>query len=136
MGYLKTFLFKKLVRDKTLHIFEQENVAHYNYSNLSDNNLFKALKEKLIEEAHEVAAAKDRTDLLDELADVYTILHRICQLKDLSEEDILQAMTTKNDARGAFEEGIWVEDVTVDPKKSPRLYKMYDSQPEKYPEKV
>ncbi|MEW2415336.1 nucleoside triphosphate pyrophosphohydrolase [Streptomyces sp. NPDC046866] len=61
------------------------------------------LVDKLEEEALEVAAADDRDNLLDELADVLEVLHALTRICGWSIDDLEQARRRKHTERGGFD---------------------------------
>ncbi|MEM7402435.1 MAG: hypothetical protein AAF310_00220 [Myxococcota bacterium] len=73
---MPTFVFDKLVCDKTIERLHALGFAVQS-KQLSADEHMQELKNKLIEEAREVADAHDAQELLSELADVYEVLERL-----------------------------------------------------------
>ena len=85
---------KKLVRDKI-----PEFATYASYRQLEPDEREDALKNKIVEEANEVKAAPDDQNLLEELADVYTVLEAF---KNISKEDLLKQVEAKKAEKGGF----------------------------------
>lgn len=81
---------KKLVRDKI-----PEFATYVSYRQLEPDEIEDALKNKIVEEANEVKAAPNDQNLLEELADVYTVLEAFLDFKHISKEDLLKQVEDK-----------------------------------------
>tara|TARA_R110002050_G_scaffold247224_1_gene385034 strand:+ start:8263 stop:8655 length:393 start_codon:yes stop_codon:yes gene_type:complete len=126
-----TFKFGKIVRDKTLDkIQSSEGRAVKEY--LTTEDLIQALKDKLIEEAHEVNDATQPIDLTEELADVIEVVHGISKAAQIPFSEIEKSRLAKKKERGGFEEGLYIESATFD--EGHKLTQYCRAQPEKYPE--
>ena len=88
---------KKLVRDKI-----PEFATYASYRQLEPDEREDALKNKIVEEANEVKAAPDDQKLLEELADVYTVLEAFLDFKNISKEDLLKQVEAKKAEKGGF----------------------------------
>ncbi|MCD8484080.1 nucleoside triphosphate pyrophosphohydrolase [Candidatus Woesebacteria bacterium] len=62
----------------------------------------KNLKNKLLEEAQEVASATSRTDLLEELADLQEVVNALCDLNNIDSSDLAQKQKSKREKAGGF----------------------------------
>jgi len=78
---------------------------------MSEDEYFKALLAKLLEEASEVINA-DSQSLVSELADLYEVIEAILAATGIPEEVVRQEQRKKQVERGGFESKIrllWVE---------------------------
>lgn len=129
---MKEFKQYKLWRDKSLD-FVIENGTIANWRKLEDADFDKKLREKLQEEALEVSLAKNKQELVEELADVYEVIDCFINLHKISESEILNAQKTKKISRGGFDGrkyvettkhplGSWQEEYCLkNPKKYPQM---------------
>ena len=103
--------YNKLVRDRIPEIIHSHgDTCHTEVLNTEEYQV--ALKNKLIEEAQEVASASSTSDLLMEIADVYEVLAALCRIHNLSSETVMLAQQQKRDQNGGFEQRIklcWTE---------------------------
>ena len=105
------FRFAKLVRD---NIVDQQiaSGAKPNYRLLAPNEHKQELVNKIIEEAQELSAAEPN-EIAAEIADVQQAIDDLRALHGLTEKDVVDMQQQKNDKNGAFNKGIYVEDVEV-----------------------
>lgn len=102
-------IYNKLVRDRIPEIIEAEG-RHCLTETLSDLDYEQALRQKLVEEAHEVAQSAD--DLLQELADLYEVVDALMALHGLTEDQIRARQAQRRAERGGFTRRIrlvWTE---------------------------
>ena len=128
---MKTFKYDKLIRDKISDLAIKDG-AKLDYSIISGQEKIEALKKKILEEGSEVQYAKNNEELIDELADIQTILDTILQELGMAPEEFESIKQKKNEKRGAFEKGIYAHSMAVD-EQHPR-YQYFLDNPEKYPE--
>lgn len=128
---MRKFKQHKLWRDKAVDIMERHgSVIHWRQ--LSDQEFDKELRGKLLEEAQEVVVAKNRTELINELADVFEVIDALAMVHGITRTEINAAQAKKYQERGGFEERRFVE-VAEHPEGSfGEQYCLAD--PEKYPE--
>ena len=88
---------KKLVRDKI-----PEFATYASYRQLKPEEREDALQNTIVEEANEVKAAPDDQNLLEELADVYTVLEAFLDFKNISKEELLKQVKAKKAEKGGF----------------------------------
>ena len=101
-------IYKKLVRDKIPEIIAEQG-KKVNFRTLEGDELKKALKAKVVEEANELAKAETKEQLLDEIADlqeVITALRIAYALKFYEAEDV---RVTKAYKKGRFINGYFLE---------------------------
>jgi predicted house-cleaning noncanonical NTP pyrophosphatase (MazG superfamily) len=107
-----TFIFKKLVRDKTVERHIKFGITP-THRILSSTELKAALRDKLSEEALEVAQATDHEEMVKELADLYEVIKALCHTHGITEKEIKAAQKATEQERGSFEKGIYIEGVTM-----------------------
>ncbi len=129
---MATFKLGKLVRDKTVEIYEDSAVTHIEHHYLSKPSLTQQLLVKLQEEAAEAKAAEDKAELIDEIGDVLTIIDALCENEGITPQELEKAKEQKTKDRGAFEKGLWIDHIEVsDP--DDIWYQYCDARPHKYP---
>ena len=96
--------FNKLVRDKIPENIENGGEI-VNTAKLTKNSIFRALKDKLIEEAFEVFDA-DNDSLLGELSDVSEVIDGILYHLNIDKEELLNKQKKKLDKVGGFKDGL------------------------------
>ena len=104
--------FDKLVRGKTVATFSKEG-AFSNYQKLTGKKLINSLKDKLVEEALEVKSAVDKNELIEEMADVMQVIIDMCSTCNINQKDIENSRKEKLGRKGGFEDGIFMESITV-----------------------
>ena len=121
----------KISRDNTVaRMTAADIITHYKI--LTGTELNQALKNKLIEEAHEVLTAEDRTELISELADTLEVLEALCQSHNISQAEILEVKHAIKAQRGNFDRGVFMEYIEM-AEDNPWVAHFRKS-PEKYPE--
>lgn len=96
--------YHKLVRDRIPEIIRQSGIE-CETAVLSDAEYCQALRQKLIEEAAEVAEASAE-DLIAELADLYEVIDALMACCDISGDRILDAQAKRRETRGGFAQKI------------------------------
>lgn len=130
MSYVK-FKNDKLWRDKLPEIMEKRGTQVF-LKSLSDDQYAQALRDKLIEEVHEVVVAQSKAELCEELADVYEVIHALMLQAGVTNDEVMAAQKAKYDERGGFTGRTFVTEI-VCPVGS--LSEQYcRAQPNKYPE--
>lgn len=120
----------KLVRDETLVRCEKNNID-VEFRILTGNEYLYELKKKLIEESEEVLLAKNDAELTDELADLIEVIDVLIEKAGVSRSDIERIRAEKNEERGSFKKGIFVEHFDV-PHDS-NWHDYCSESPDKYP---
>lgn len=128
MGRMR-FRVEKLIRDRLPAIMRAQGLTVFDRQ-LSGEELAKALRNKLLEEAQEAVTASD-TDLIEELADVAEVLRALAASIEKTPEDIEAVRQTKHAARGGFELGTYNAAVEAEPGLSAADY--YLARPDQYP---
>lgn len=70
------------------------------------------LKEKLIEEAKELQAAKTREEIIYELADVHKVTQEILKFYTISQEELREIMQKKDEKSGWFDKRIILDEAS------------------------
>lgn len=96
--------YHKLVRDRIPEIIRQSG-NDCETAVLSDAEYCQALRQKLIEEAGEVAEASG-DDLIAELADIYEVIDALLASYGIAENCILNAQAKRRETRGGFAQKI------------------------------
>lgn len=92
----------KLVRD-LIPEFIQSTGATCQVEVLSPPEYEQALRQKLVEEAQEAAAAASLDQLIQEIADVREVLDALMLAHQISENTVAEAQVQKRQARGSFQ---------------------------------
>lgn len=106
------FVFKKLVRDKTIERHKKFGISP-TYHTIQGPELTQALKDKLIEEAHEVAQEENKQEIITEFADLYEVIEALCAQYGITEREIKDMQQKTRQERGAFKKGIYIEAVEM-----------------------
>jgi len=97
--------FNKLVRDDIPKKIESGG-EHVKTKKLEGESLFRALREKLIEESFEVLDAKDHDAVLDELSDVLEVVYSIASHLGTEFSEIEKRKVEKKKKVGGFGKGL------------------------------
>lgn len=103
-------VYNKLVRDRIPEIITKDgNTADIII--LSEESFKLAIKDKLIEEATEVANAQNRDDILSELADLQEVMDSIKQIYNINTLEVNTIQAVKALQRGKFEKRLYLKSV-------------------------
>jgi predicted house-cleaning noncanonical NTP pyrophosphatase (MazG superfamily) len=100
----------KLVRDKIPEMIRTSG-NQCETTTLSNIDYIKALRQKLVEEAEEVAIAKDN-ELAEEVADVMEVIEALMAATGIEPETVKEIQQVKRSQRGGFDNKIkllWTE---------------------------
>ncbi|MBM18362.1 MAG: nucleotide pyrophosphohydrolase [Epsilonproteobacteria bacterium] len=106
---MRKFKQDKLWRDKLVDIIEQKCGSKIHWRRLDGTEFDKELRIKLLEEVQEVTCAKDKTELVNELANVYEVIDTLANVNNISKEEIFVMQREKRKERGGFVERKFVE---------------------------
>lgn len=98
--------YQKLVRDKIERIIKRQGktpIVHV----ADDEEYYRKLKAKLLEEVEEFT----KTNNLDELADLLEVIYTLCEFKGLSRQELNDLRRKKNEERGKFLNRIILEEI-------------------------
>jgi predicted house-cleaning noncanonical NTP pyrophosphatase (MazG superfamily) len=101
----------KLVRNGIPEIIRQAG-NQYEVETMSEAELTQALREKLLEEAREAAAARSPEDLVSELADLQEVIDALLTVYGIEREAVVKEQRRKRTERGGFDQRIrllWIE---------------------------
>ena len=101
------FLCEKLVRDKTVERYIQQGGSLETRTLEKDVEFERELKKKLLEEANEVITAKNRDEVIAELADLHEVMRALASLHSISSEEIEACRHEKFTSRGGFSKRIY-----------------------------
>ncbi len=124
-----TFICNKLARDNTIETMYESGIIT-KHQQLTKPKLKKALQQKLLEEATEVAQSANRSDIIAELADVCEVIDGLKKAYTISSNEIEIAQLAKRKRRGGFEKGVFLESITL-AEENPWT-KSFRTAPEKY----
>jgi predicted house-cleaning noncanonical NTP pyrophosphatase (MazG superfamily) len=99
---MRTFLQKKLWRDKMVDIVEQREGSKIYWRQLNDQEFNQNIRIKLLEEAEEVVNAQSRNELIGELADLYEVIDSLTAVNNINIKEIVTEQMRKRDERGGF----------------------------------
>jgi predicted house-cleaning noncanonical NTP pyrophosphatase (MazG superfamily) len=120
-------VYNKLVRDKMIDIWEKDvkekiSASGYTAKYLTKEETLLCLKDKLLEEAHEVFEAYDKggEHLKEEIADVIEVIDAILYHNNLSLDEVLKIRDAKKERKGGFEKGLYLESIDYFDGKEPK----------------
>lgn len=127
----KKFAVNKLIRDNMPEIFVHRAID-MDWHTLNTQEHIQALKNKIIEEAHEVAQAVSRQELIEELADLQEVMDALLAMHSISKENLSQVQEAKRAMRGGFTKGVYSSSIGMDEENPYIGY--YLSKSKEYPE--
>lgn len=107
--------YKKLVRDRVPGLLKNKGVK-YEVETLSEEEYRQALRQKLMEEAKEVAEAS-WVNLAEEIADLLEVIDALMEAYGIKEEEVFLAQDEKRAKKGDFQdktELLWTEENSSD----------------------
>lgn len=104
----------KLVRDRIPEIIKRNGEVPQ-VRTLASTAYKRALREKLLEEAAEVGAAKTGTELLTELADVMEVLAALREVYGISHNEVEAVRRKRRKERGGFSKRIFLKATSSKP---------------------
>lgn len=108
---MKRVYYNKLIRDKVLEQLDEKEIK-YSARRIEGGELSHELAKKLLEESVEVAEALEKKrdeELFGEMADLQEVLDTLLESLGLSKEELEVYMERKNEKRGAFKNGDYIE---------------------------
>ena len=122
-----------LVRDKMVEKMQAEGIL-VDYKKLNEKDYENALRDKIVEEAQEVAAEKNREKLIYELADLLEAAQTLADTLGINALEILKARKEKREKSGGFTKKYFTNFVEV--KNDNPAIEYYLERPKKYPKIV
>jgi len=99
--------YNKLVRDKIPEIVEKAGENPY-FRALNKKEFFEAIKKKILEEAKELAKAKNRKEIIDEVVDIQELTDILITEMEISKLDVWALRRRKNQKRGGFKKRLFL----------------------------
>lgn len=100
----------KLIRDKMIDKIEKDGHKPI-FQILSKSELKNELREKLLEEVYEVYNSKTKSNLIEELADVYEVFLSLVKKNNFTMKEIFEKAKIKRNERGGFTKGVFLIEV-------------------------
>ena len=119
-----------LVRDKMIEKMSSDGI-HVDYKKLDEENYIASLREKIIEEAKEVAEENNREKLIYEFADLLEVAQTLATAVGITEFEIAKAQKEKREKSGGFKKGYFTNFVEIDSENPAIEY--YRARSGKYP---
>lgn len=113
------FICNKLGRDKSEERINKRGIK-VNSKIVHGDDLIEALRKKVIEEAYEVAEAKNEEELIEELGDILEVIDAICKANNISHEQVQEKKRSKKELLGGFDAGFFVESFELE-EDNPRI---------------
>ncbi|USN53750.1 MAG: nucleoside triphosphate pyrophosphohydrolase [Candidatus Nomurabacteria bacterium] len=105
--------YNKLVRDLIPEIIAEDGY-HAEIRVLDEVEYLKALREKLFEEAKELAEAPDVTAITNELIDLYEVLAAFEKAYGLRHSEVIELQEKKRAERGGFKKRLFLVRTELD----------------------
>ncbi len=125
------FKVDKLIRDKVPDILQGKGIE-IGQRVMDPIEYLQRLKEKCVEEAHEVLAATTPNELQEELGDLLEVIHSLCAAAQLPMAQVEAARLKKQGEKGGFSGRIYNAYVQMEADHPNINY--YRHSPDKYPE--
>jgi predicted house-cleaning noncanonical NTP pyrophosphatase (MazG superfamily) len=97
-------VFRKLVRDRIPAKIEGGGERAFVQA-VTGEALIRLLRQKLVEEALEVAGARSREDLVEEIADLQEVVFALLQASAIEQTEVERVASSKRERRGGFSGG-------------------------------
>ena len=127
----KKFKTGILVRDKMIARMRRDKIR-VDYKQLNQEDYIASLRNKIIEEANEVAEEKDINKLVYELADILEVIQALSSVVGIKKAEIINAQKEKREISGSFKKKYFTNFVEIDTDNPVINY--YLSRAKKYPE--
>ena len=106
-----TFRFARLVRGKIPEFYRSLGNTVVS-KKLSGRELREALIQKLHEEVDDALRATDRAKMISEIADIQEIVKDVCELENITSQEIQESIDSKVANKGKFSDGQYIDTVT------------------------
>lgn len=106
------FAVNKLVRDKIVERGIKKNIVS-DFKVMNDEEYIISLKEKIMEEAKEVAVSQTRENLIEEIADLQEVIKALCKVENISQDTIESVRVKKMTEKGAFNGKIFIKSFSM-----------------------
>ncbi len=129
---MPTFILNKLIRDK-LPMFYESIGQKANLRILPKEEHTQALLDKIVEEVNEIPDTDiTKKKLIEEIADIQQAIDDLEKLHDISPADIAKAQKAKNEYKGGFSKGIFIEALEL--QENDTWIDYYRAEPDRFPE--
>ncbi|HEY4526214.1 MAG TPA: nucleoside triphosphate pyrophosphohydrolase [Candidatus Paceibacterota bacterium] len=105
---MKKVYYHKLIRDKIPERITQRG-GKYSVKKLDKKEFEGELLKKVGEEADGLLSAKNKQELISELADVLVVIEEVKKLKRISGRQIFQALKTNYARKGGFRKKLFLD---------------------------
>lgn len=95
--------YPKLVRDRIPEIVKEHEGVEAKVRVLDEAEFETYVRQKVIEEAHELAEADTDDHVVEEIADVQELLDTLCSLRGVTHDQLKKVQLAKRDKRGGFD---------------------------------
>lgn len=109
----RNYRFEKLVRDKILAHLKQDGQVAHRVRRLNNEEFVKSLIEKLREELEELETAKDKTDMVSELADLQELVDELIKALNINSKKLEEKQGEKRKKNGGFKKRQYIGFVEV-----------------------
>ncbi len=99
--------YNKLIRDRILEIIKGAGEKPY-WRILNEKEYLKEIKKKVVEEAKELAQAKNKKEIINEVVDIQELLDVLISELGLSKSQIKKQQEIKNKKRGGFKKKLFL----------------------------
>jgi predicted house-cleaning noncanonical NTP pyrophosphatase (MazG superfamily) len=99
--------YNKLIRDKIPAVIRARG-AECETENIDDERFKEEIMKKATEEASGLSQAKNREELLEELADVHVVLSEIQKLHGITDEEFKTALAENIALKGGFDAHVYL----------------------------
>jgi len=127
---IKKFHTGILVKDNMVEIMKKDGIVVH-YRTLNDEEYIKAIRNKIQEEAKELAEETDRDSLIREMADLQEVMSCLQKVLNISDEEVAKARESKYQERGSFDKRHFTEYLEID--ENNPVIDYYLNKPDKYP---
>ncbi len=126
------FKLNKLIRDK-LPIFYESIGQKANLRLLGKEEHTQALLDKIVEEVNEIPETNlTKKKLIEEVADIQQAVDDLMKLYGVSAEEVAKAQKAKDEYKGGFSKGIFIE--TLELQQNDTWIDYYRAEPDRFPE--
>lgn len=103
-------IYNKLIRDNIPSMIRKDH-KECDVVRLDESTYEQALNDKLNEEVNEFIKATNKTDQIEELADVYEVLDAILKVHHIGKSAVDQKRKEKRREKGAFNQRVYLKEV-------------------------
>ncbi|MBI3494672.1 nucleoside triphosphate pyrophosphohydrolase [Candidatus Saccharibacteria bacterium] len=129
---MPVFRLNKLIRDKLPAIYESIG-QKAKLRILSKDEHTQALLDKIVEEVNEIPESNiTKKKLVEELADMQQAIDDIKKINGLTNEEVAKAQKAKDEYKGGFSRGIFIEELEL--KHNDTWIDYYRADPDRFPE--